>query len=183
MAIRGRGESFDTEIRTFDERDWPDVWAIFEPVVGRGDTFCYDTDCNEVQARALWLVDAPGRVAVATSQGEVVGTSNMYANRPGPGSHIASGSLMVAPAARRRGIGHALVADMLDWAQRHAFDGVQFNAVAASNVAAVRLYERLGFTVIGTVPGAFAHPSLGKVGLHIMFADLREHESPAPPRQ
>jgi ribosomal protein S18 acetylase RimI-like enzyme len=49
---------------------------------------------------------------------------------------------------------------------------MQFNAVVETNHAAVNLYRRLGFTVIGTVPRAFAHPTLGRVGLHIMYRDL-----------
>ncbi len=49
---------------------------------------------------------------------------------------------------------------------------MQFNAVAASNTGAVAVYERLGFTILGTVPGGFAHPRLGRVGLHVMYRDL-----------
>ncbi|XXT16046.1 hypothetical protein WME94_38020 [Sorangium sp. So ce429] len=49
---------------------------------------------------------------------------------------------------------------------------MQFNAVVESNRSAVELYERHGFSVIGTVPRAFAHPALGRVGLHIMYRDL-----------
>ena len=32
---------------------------------------------------------------------------------------------------------------------------LQFNAVVASNTAAIRLYKKLGFDVIGTVKGGF----------------------------
>jgi ribosomal protein S18 acetylase RimI-like enzyme len=46
---------------------------------------------------------------------------------------------------------------------------MQFNAVAASNERAVALYESLGFAIIGTVPGAFRHPTEGDVGLHVMY--------------
>ena len=49
---------------------------------------------------------------------------------------------------------------------------MQFNAVAESNRAAVDLYRRLGFDVVGTVPGAFQHPTLGRVGLHVMYREL-----------
>ena len=49
---------------------------------------------------------------------------------------------------------------------------MQFNAVVESNRSAVALYERLGFGVVGTVPGAFAHPTLGRVGLHVMYREL-----------
>ncbi len=46
---------------------------------------------------------------------------------------------------------------------------MQFNAVVETNRHAVRLYERLGFRIVGTVPGAFRHPVEGYVGLHVMF--------------
>ena len=49
---------------------------------------------------------------------------------------------------------------------------MQFNAVVETNHAAVEIYRRLGFTVIGTVPGAFAHPTQRRVGLHIMYREL-----------
>ncbi|MDX2591409.1 GNAT family N-acetyltransferase [Streptomyces sp. WI03-4A] len=164
------------EIRTFEESDWPQVWPIVEQIIRKGDTFCYDPLQSEAQARDLWVVPLPGHVVVAVEDRRVVGTSNMYSNRPGPGSHIASGNFMVAPEARGRGVGQALGEYLLDWARGRGFDGVQFNAVAASNAPAVRLYERLGFGLIGTVPGAFRHPTLGPVGLHVMYHDLtRDH--------
>ncbi|SCK26766.1 GNAT family N-acetyltransferase [Streptomyces sp. WMMB 322] len=160
------------EIRAFEEHDWPQVWPIVEEIVRKGDTFCYDPLQTEAQAHDMWVVKPPGHVVVAVEGRRVLGTSNMYPNRPGPGSHIASGNFMVAPEARGQGVGQALVEYLLDWASACGFTGVQFNAVAASNTPAVRLYERLGFTVVGTVPGAFRHPMLGPVGLHVMFHDL-----------
>jgi ribosomal protein S18 acetylase RimI-like enzyme len=79
---------------------------------------------------------------------------------------------MVAAEHEGRGIGRALLADMLAWACGAGFRGVQFNAVAASNVRAVGLYESLGFTIIGTVPDGFLHPTEGYVGLHVMYHPL-----------
>ena len=49
---------------------------------------------------------------------------------------------------------------------------MQFNAAAERNTSAIRLYEALGFAVIGTVPGGFRHPVHGDVGLHVMFRPL-----------
>ena len=62
---------------------------------------------------------------------------------------------------------------MISWARRAGFAAIQFNAVVETNTAAVILYERLGFITLGTTPGAFRHPFLGPVGLHIMWLDLR----------
>ena len=49
---------------------------------------------------------------------------------------------------------------------------MQFNAVVETNIAAVKLWQALGFQIIGTVPEAFEHARLGRVGLHIMYRRL-----------
>lgn len=167
------------QIREYEECDWPRVWPIVEQVIRAGDTFCYDPSQSESQAHGLWVTPPPAHVVVALDGEEVLGTSNMYANRPGPGAHIASGNFMVKQEARGKGVGRALGIYLLDWARRTGFAGVQFNAVAASNVAAVRMYESLGFRIIGTVPEAFEHPTLGRVGMHVMFHDLHHSETDA----
>ena len=124
------------------------------------------------------MVRSPGRVVIAEAEGlGVLGTAAMYANRAGPGDHIACASYMVDPAHQGRGVGRALVLDSLvldslGWARAHGFRGMQFNAVAATNSSEVRLYQSLGFTVIGTVPEGFRHPERGYVGLHVMFCPL-----------
>ncbi|MEV7395728.1 GNAT family N-acetyltransferase [Aeromicrobium sp. NPDC092404] len=160
------------EIRELADGDWPQVWPIIREVVLAGDTFTYDPGLTAEQARELWVKPAPGRTVVAHDGGAIVATAQMGANRAGPGSHVATASFMVASAGRGQGIGGALVRDALDWARAQGFAGMQFNAVAASNVSAVELYQRLGFTIIGTVPGAFEHPTQGRVGLHVMYAPL-----------
>lgn len=145
------------------------MWPIVRDVVRAADTFTYEPDLGPEEARSLWVVAPPGRTAVAVEDGRVLGTSHMGANRPGPGDHVATASFMVAAGARGRGLGRALVVDALDWSRRQGFAGMQFNAVAASNVGAVGLYESLGFAIVGTVPQAFRHPRLGRVGLHVMY--------------
>jgi GNAT superfamily N-acetyltransferase len=79
---------------------------------------------------------------------------------------------MVDPAREGRGIGRALGEHVVAWARDAGYRGIQFNAVVETNVAAVRLWESLGFRVLATVPGAFDHPRHGYVGLHVMFLDL-----------
>jgi GNAT superfamily N-acetyltransferase len=160
------------QIRTFVEADWREVWPIVREVVRAADTFAYDPAMTEAQARAAWLEAAPGLTVVALDGERILGTAKMGPNRPGPGSHVATASFMVAADARGRGVATALCRFALDWAREHGYAGMQFNAVAESNHAAIEIYKRLGFTIVGTVPGAFAHPALGRVGLHIMYRDL-----------
>src|SRR5207248_11266517 len=103
-TLRGR----DAVIREARDDDWPRIWPIIHDVVTEQRTFPYDPAMTERDARRAWLPEPPARVVVAVDGDQVTGTANMYANRPGPGSHVASGSLMVAKEARGAGMGRAL---------------------------------------------------------------------------
>ncbi len=160
------------EIREYTDADWPQVWPIIAEVVRAADTFPYDPAMTEQQAMQTWIEPPPGITVVAVRDGTVVGTAKTGPNKQGPGAHIATASYMVPASARGLGVGSALVRYTLDWAREHGYAGMQFNAVAATNQTAIALYERLGFTLIGTVPGGFDHPVHGRVGLHIMYCPL-----------
>jgi GNAT superfamily N-acetyltransferase len=79
---------------------------------------------------------------------------------------------MVAPDARGRGVGRALGEYVVQWHRDRGFHGIQFNAVVETNTAAVRLWQDLGFRIVGTVPEAFRSPAHGLVGLHVMYLRL-----------
>jgi ribosomal protein S18 acetylase RimI-like enzyme len=79
---------------------------------------------------------------------------------------------MVASDTRGLGVGRALGTRILDLARADGYASMQFNAVVASNTGAVHLWQELGFEIIGTVPEAFEHPTLGRVGLHVMYRQL-----------
>ena len=159
-------------IREYTDTDWPSVWPIFQEVVNAGDTYAYDPRWSSEQARGVWVEAPPGRTVVACDGPSVLGTAKMGPNRPGPGSHVATASFMVAADARGRGVGRALGEYALSWAREQGYAAMQFNAVVESNESAVRLWQALGFRIIGTVPEAFAHPTLGRVGLHVMHRRL-----------
>lgn len=160
-------------IREVTDEDWPAVWSFMRDIVAMGETFPYDPNMSEPYARAMWFVEPPARTVVAvTEDGAVAGSANMYANRQGGGSHVASGSLMVDPARWGQGVGRALTEDMIEWAQGQGFRGIQFNAVVEGNERAEGLYRSLGFEILGTVPEGFHHPARGYVGLHVMYRRL-----------
>src|SRR3954451_20788249 len=105
-------------IRDATASDWPAIWPIVREVVVAADTFTYDPAMTQDEGRAMWMVGPPGRTTVACDEREaIVGTANMYANRAGPGAHVASASFMVAASARGHGVGGALVEDALGWAR------------------------------------------------------------------
>ena len=48
--------------------------------------------------------------------------------------------------------------EVLKMAKEKGFRVMQFNAVVASNTHALHLYERIGFTKLGVIPGGFRMP-------------------------
>jgi len=158
------------------EADWPQVWPFFDEIVQAGETYAYPLDLTSEQARALWTMSPPGQTVVLEDGDEILGSATMGPNRPGRGSHVGTASFMVSPAARGRGVGRALGEYVVQWHRDAGFDAIQFNAVVETNTAAVRLWQSLGFTIIGTVPEAFDSRSHGRVGLHVMYLPLRRGE-------
>ncbi len=160
-------------IRPATEHDWPAVYAIFSAVVAAGETYAYPDGLSSDEARALWTEQPPGRTVVAVDGSTVLGTAKMGPNRPGRGAHVATASFMVDAAHAGRGVGRALGEDAIAWAAAAGFRSLQFNAVVETNLPAVRLWQSLGFSIIGTVPEAYDSARHGLVGLHVMHRHLQ----------
>jgi len=164
------------EIRTADPSDWEAIWPFWSAIVDAGETYAYPEPARFDAGRELWFEPPPAETVVAVDGTRVVGSAKMGPNRPGRGAHIATASFMVDPAVQGRGIGRALGEYVVDRARESGYRGMQFNAVAETNVGAVRLWQSLGFTILTTVPGAFDHRTNGLVGLHVMFQEFTPHD-------
>jgi L-amino acid N-acyltransferase YncA len=160
-------------IRPMTEDDWPQVRPFFDEVVQAGETYAYPPDLTSEQARSLWTMSPPGVTVVLEDRGAVLGSATMGPNRPGRGSHVGTASFMVAAAARGRGVGRALGEHVVRWHREQGYAAIQFNAVVETNTVAVRLWQSLGFRIVGTVPEAFDSRAHGRVGLHVMHLALR----------
>jgi ribosomal protein S18 acetylase RimI-like enzyme len=158
-------------IRSATEADWPAVWELFRFVAATGDAFAYDEHTSEETARKLWF-DSPATCCVAEVEGQFAGTYYLRPNQPGRGNHVANAGYMVAPKFRGRGLASALCEHSLDTARRLGFTAMQFNFVVASNTAAVRVWEKHGFAVIGRLPNAFRHADLAFVDVLVMYRKL-----------
>lgn len=152
--------------------DWPALWQIIEPVFRAGETYAISPDIQESSARQLWL-DAPTATFIAENEnGDALGTYYIKPNQAGGGSHVCNCGYIVAPQAQGMGIATRMCLHSQDEARRLGFHAMQYNLVVASNEGAVRLWQKLGFPIVGTLPDAFHHPELGLVDAHVMYKRL-----------
>ncbi len=160
-------------VREATAADLPRFIPIFRAIVAAGETYAYPENLSDAGIGGLWLEKPPGRCVVAVdTDGTVLGSAKMGPNRPGRGAHVATASFMVASAAQGQGIGRRLGEEALRWARGQGYAGMQFNRVVETNQAAVQLWQSLGFAVMTTIPEAFEHSTLGRVGLHVMYQAL-----------
>lgn len=158
-------------IRPFEPADADGVWELLEPTIVAAETQALPYDMTRERALAYWGADG-NEVFVAEELGAKVGTYFMRPNQAGGGSHVANCAYIVAPAATGRGIAQAMCKHSLEHARTRGYLAMQFNFVVSSNERAVKLWQHLGFQIIGRSPKAFRHPSLGLVDALIMHREL-----------
>ena len=147
------------------------VTAMVAPVFAAGDTYALPQDWSLEAVRAYWFLPEH-EVFVAVDDGVVLGTYYLQQNQRGPGAHVANCGYITSPAARGRGIARAMCEHSLEHARARGFRAMQFNHVMSTNTVAVALWQQLGFAIVGTLPGAFAHPQQGFVDAYVMFQTL-----------
>lgn len=157
-------------IRRATDADWPAIWDMLRPVFRAGETYAVPRDIDEAAARAMWM-DAPAATYVA-EDGEVFGTYYIKTNHQGGGAHVCNCGYVTADAARGRGVAAAMCEHSQSAARDLGYRAMQFNMVLASNAGAVRLWQKLGYDIVGTLPAAFNHPRLGMVDGHVMWKTL-----------
>jgi ribosomal protein S18 acetylase RimI-like enzyme len=158
-------------VRSATAADADAIWAILEPIIRAGETYALPRDMARADALAYWL-GADRETFVAEEEGAILGTYYLRANQAGGGAHIANAGYASAQAASGRGVATTMAEHSFGHARRRGFRAMQFNFVISSNTRAVALWQRLGFAIVGRLPEAFAHPSLGFVDALVMFRSL-----------
>jgi len=159
------------KIREANANDSDAIWKILEPVIRGGDTYTLPADMSREDALAYW--NSPGHEPfVAEENGEILGTYYLRANQKGGGAHVANCGYMTAPWASGRGVARAMCQHSLERAKEQGFRAMQFNFVVSSNERAVRLWQSMGFEIVGRLPKAFLHPKLGSVDALVMYRQL-----------
>lgn len=159
-------------IRRYRESDWPAVWPILRATFEAGDTYAFSPVSTEAEIHTVWVESPIATYVVLAQDGRVLGTYLLKANQPGLGSHVCNCGYVVAPDAQSQGIASAMCEHSQQEAVTMGFLAMQFNLVVSTNERATRLWNKLGFAIIGTLPRAFRHQRLGFVDAFVMFKQL-----------
>jgi len=159
------------EIRAAKPRDTDAIWAILEPVIRAGETYSLPREMDREQGLSYWF--SSGHEAfVAEDEGEVVGTYYIRPNQLGGGSHVANCGYITAACAFGRGVARGMCSHSLEYAKARGYRSMQFNLVLSTNERAVRLWQSLGFEIVGRLQEAFLHPVAGYIDAYVMYRFL-----------
>lgn len=158
------------DIRPASESDFDALWCMFKATIATQDALPFAGSFEVETFRTHWFQAQTPYVAVL--EGQVVGMYKMGPNYADLGAHVASATYVVDAPAQGQGVGRALVEHSLERAREEGFLAMQFNYVVSTNGPAVALYRKLGFEVVGTLPKAFQHGTLGLVDAYVMHRFL-----------
>ena len=158
-------------IRRNTADDAEKLWAILEPVFRGGETYMIARDISREDAIEYWC-SPHHETFVAEDGDQILGTYYLRANQGGGGAHVANCGYITAPAAQGLGIARAMLNHSLERAMERGFRAMQFNCVVSTNRRAVQTWQENGFAVVGRLPEAFQHPTLGYVDALVMYRKL-----------
>ena len=143
----------EVKVRPYHPADLPEMVRVWNEIVDEGTAFPQEERLTAETGAAFFAGQT--RCGVAEAEGRILGLYILHPNNVGRCGHLCNASYAVEAGNRGRRVGEALVRASLEAAREAGFRVLQFNAVVATNLAARRLYERLGFTQLGTIPGGF----------------------------
>ncbi|MDH3976811.1 MAG: GNAT family N-acetyltransferase [Deltaproteobacteria bacterium] len=158
------------EIREYISSDLSAVTQAFNAVVESGNAFMTEHPVSEEQMRERLKNEQS--VFVAVRDGTVVGCYMLRSNMKGRGNHIANATYFVSENQRENGIGNLLGKHSISTAMKLGYKAMQFNGVVINNQASLRLWEYLGFEVIGKIPNGFRNKNEEYVDVCIMYKEL-----------
>lgn len=139
----------------FKDELWESCTQIWNSVVEDGIAFPQKEYLNRQTGIEFFHSQSYTGVAVDEGSSEVVGLYILHPNNIGRCGHICNASYAVKKDKRGLHIGEALVLDCMKKGKELGFRILQFNAVVATNEAALALYKKLGFVQLGIIPKGF----------------------------
>ena len=160
-------------INKIEESDWSLIWKILEPVFRSGETYAFSPDISETEAHKVWVENPIATYVAKDNFDNVLGTYFIKPNQPTLGAHVCNCGYIVGESARGKGIASSMCQHSQQAAKQLGFRAMQFNLVVSTNEVAVRLWQKLGFEIIGTLAEAFKHSKYGFVDAFVMYKQLK----------
>ncbi|MCH2095597.1 MAG: GNAT family N-acetyltransferase [Rhodobacteraceae bacterium] len=138
-------------VRPADAKDAPYIAGIWNDII-QNTMATFTTEPKTVDGLVADIRSRGHGFQVVEHHGQVLGFATYFAFRSGPGyAHTKEHSIQLAPEARGRGAGRALMS-ALEHAAR--YDGVHslWAGVSGENPGGVTFHARLGFAKIATLP-------------------------------
>ncbi|WP_191603368.1 GNAT family N-acetyltransferase [Marinomonas algicola] len=159
-------------IKELTRLEFESFWPTFSQIILAQETYAFNSDMTQEQAFDLWCKQPLKSFAFIESN-KVLGIYYIKANAMGPSRHICNCGYMVSSDARGKGIARLMCKHSQVQALENGFEAMQFNSVVSTNKVAVQLWEKLGFTIVGTIPKAYKHAQLGYVDSYVMYKWLQ----------
>lgn len=156
--------------QAYDPADAEFLRTVWNDILEDGNAFPGDTPLGIDDFRSF--LAAQSAVTCLLADGRVAGYYILHPNNIGRCGHVANASYAVVREYRGRGLAEPLVRNSIRQAGELGFRGLQFNAVVAGNAAAIHTYRKLGFSMIGTVPGGFRLKDGTYSDMHVMYLPL-----------
>ena len=145
-------------VKAYTSADVDAAVNIWNEVVRAGVAFPQEDELDAATGDEFFRAQSFTGLAVDDDNGEILALYILHPNNVGRCAHISNASYAVRSDVRGRHIGEIIVKDCIARARQLGFRILQFNAVVATNIHARHLYQRLGFTELGTIPGGFRMP-------------------------
>lgn len=135
--------------------DLPAILEIHNRAIAET-TAIWDDEPIDLADRQAWFDNrtAHGRpIVVAEVDGELAGYASYGPWRPKSGyRHTAENSIYIADHFQRRGIGAALLAELIERARTAGDIHAMIAVIESRNTASIALHERFGFRTVGQLP-------------------------------
>lgn len=142
-------------IKSYEKKYIKETIEIWNSVVSDGVAFPQCELLSEKEGDSFFSSQSFTGIAFDSDTDEILGLYILHPNNIGRCGHISNASYAVKVSARGRHIGEKLVTDCMKKGKELGFKILQFNAVVKTNIPALCLYKKLGFTRLGTIPGGF----------------------------
>ena len=161
------------QIREISEADFEAVYSMVGEVAQAGDSYAYPSDMSREMIHQYW-VDQPRKTFVCLINESIAGVYYLKTNQQGPGAHVCNAGFITHRAFYGQGAAGAMCHHAQEQAKLLGYQAMQFNFVASSNSAAVHVWQKHSFDIVGRLPNAFNHPQQGLVDALVMYKWLAD---------